>query len=259
MNKYMILFGLNQGSFGGCEMESHDRDVPCVYFRMVPRISPDIPLLSLRADVAAAGRAMLAAGLSSGTSGNISAREQVGGPVAITPSGLRCDALEADDICLVGVDGALLSGAAPSSETGLHLAVYRARPDVRAVLHAHPPFATTVACLRRSIPPVHYLVGLSGASSVPCAPYAPFGSGDLARVTAETLGDGAAVLLAHHGIVVAGASLDEALAVAEQMEFVARLYWQTLCAGGGAVLTEEDMRDARGRLDGYRKGGQGRA
>jgi L-fuculose-phosphate aldolase len=226
---------------------------------MIPHISSDMPLAALRAGVADAGRRMMAAGLSTGTSGNISAREDRGTRVAVTPSGRRCDALDADDICLVGEDGALLAGGTPSSETPLHLAVYRARPDMRAVVHAHPPYATTIACLRVPIPPIHYLAGLAGAPAVPCAPYAPFGSEELARVTVETLGDGAAVLLANHGLLVAGSSLDEALAVAEQLEFVARVYWQTLSAGGGILLDDEQMRDAIRRLDGYRGGGTDRA
>jgi L-fuculose-phosphate aldolase len=138
-------------------------------------------------------------------------------------------------------NGSIVDGdRQPTSELGFHLALYRTRSDVNAVVHTHSPYATTMACLGWEIPPVHYLVGFSG-SKVPLAPYATFGSPALAESVAESIGGYNAVLLANHGLVTVGADLPSAFAAAEEIEFVARIYYQTRSVGEPVILPEDEM------------------
>ncbi len=140
-----------------------------------------------------------------------------------------------------GVQGRVQEGRLqPSSELAFHLAIYRARPDVNAVVHAHSPWATTVACLGWELPAVHYLVGFAG-KKVPLAPYATFGTPELASNAAAALGAHNAVLLANHGLVAVGPNLAAAFAVAEEIELVARIYLQAKAAGEPVILGDEEM------------------
>ena len=141
-----------------------------------------------RRDVVEGGNAMVRAGLTTGTGGNLSriCREQ--GLVAISPSGLDYAAMRPEDVVLVDLDGLRVEGAyQASSELGFHLALYRQRTSVGAVVHTHSVYATTLACLGWELPAVHYLVGFAGRK-VPVAPYATFGTEELAASVAATLG-----------------------------------------------------------------------
>jgi L-fuculose-phosphate aldolase len=144
-------------------------------------------------------------------------------------------------VVITDLDGQVLDGQyKPSSELGFHLALYRQRPDVNAVLHTHSVYATTMACLGWEIPAVHYLVGFSG-HKVPLAPYATFGTPELARNVAAGIGDYNAVLLANHGLVAVGSDLGRAFNTAEEIELVARIYYQTKSVGNPVILPEEEM------------------
>jgi len=187
------------------------------------------------------GKQLLASRLTSGTGGNLSLLEPRQDRVAITPSGIAYDRMTPEDIVIVDLAGQVIEGhRKPSSEAGFHIALYHKRKDIRAVVHTHSVYATTLACLHWEIPAVHYLVGFSGLK-VPLAPYATFGSRELADNLAETIGDFNAVLMANHGLVAVGDDLARAFATAEEIEFVARLYYQARLAGTPKILPEEEM------------------
>ncbi|MDJ0804753.1 MAG: L-fuculose-phosphate aldolase [Desulfobacterales bacterium] len=188
------------------------------------------------------GNAMLRAGLTTGTGGNLSRVCRRRGLVAISPSGLDYPTMRPEDVSLVDLDGRRVEGAyRPSSELGFHLALYGRRPEVGAVVHTHSVYATTLACLGWELPAVHYLVGFAGRK-VPVAPYATFGTDELAANVAETLGTAFnAVLLANHGLVAVGEDMRAALNTAAEVEFVARIYYQARCAGAPVILPEHEM------------------
>ncbi len=201
--------------------------------------------------VAEFGRKLLAEGLTRGTGGNLSVIDRGRGLVAVKPSAVEYLETGPEDIAVVDLKGRQVEGPwKPSSETPMHLALYRWRPDVGAVVHAHSPFATTLACLEREIPPVHYLVTLAGPS-VPCTPYVPFGSQELAESALAGIGTGKAVLLGHHGLVTVGADMEEAFAIASAVEFAAEIYWRACCAGTPPVLSPEQVADAVKRMARY--------
>ncbi len=194
-----------------------------------------------RNDIVRFGKKLLAARLTSGTGGNLSILDRVRGVVAISPSGIEYDEMEPADVSVVDVNGSGLEGRCkPSSELNFHLALYARRSDIGAVVHTHSPYATTMACLNWEIPAVHYLVAFSGRK-VPVAPYATFGSVELAGNVAETIGDCNAVLLANHGLVTVGPNLATAFAVAEEIELVARIYYQTKCIGTPVIISDDEM------------------
>lgn len=187
------------------------------------------------------GLKMVKSGLTTGTGGNLSMIDRNSGTVAVSPSGIEYAALKPRDIVLTDLQGNIIEGdTKPSSELGFHLSLYHQRKDVQAVVHTHSPYAVTMACLGWEIPAVHYLVGFAG-KKVPLAPYATFGTPKLAEIVAEYIGDYNALLLANHGLVAVGNSMDTAFAVAEEIEFVARIYYQTKNIGNPVILPEEEM------------------
>jgi len=213
-----------------------------------------------RSEIVRFGRKMLAARLTSGTGGNLSIFDRDAGLVAISPSGIEYEDMAPADVPVVDFAGVAVAGARkPSSELGFHLALYQQRPDIRAVVHTHSVYATTMACLHWEIPAVHYLVAFSGRK-VPLAPYATFGSEELAARVAETIGDYNAVLLANHGLVTVGPNLATAFAVAEEIELVAQIYYQAKCIGEPVIVPDEEMSTVIGKFATYgQKGGETRS
>lgn len=187
------------------------------------------------------GLKMVESGLTTGTGGNLSIIHRDSGRVAVSPSGIEYATLQPEDVVLTDLDGNILDGdCKPSSELGFHLSVYRQRQDVQSIVHTHSPYATTMACLGWEIPAVHYLVGFAG-KKVPVAPYATFGTRELARNVSETIGEYNALLLANHGLLAVGRNMAATFAAAEEIEFVARIYYQTRCIGEPVILPEEEM------------------
>jgi len=198
-------------------------------------------LLAERKELIRFGRKMLTARLTSGTGGNLSIYSRAEGLIAITPSGIEYEDMEPEDIPLVDDCGHVVDGCRkPSSELGFHLALYRRRPEANAVVHTHSVYATTMACLNWEIPAVHYLVAFCG-HKVPLAPYATFGTDELAVNVAEGIAGHNAVLLANHGLVTIGPNLATAFAVAEEIELVAQIYYQTKCIGNPVILPHDEM------------------
>lgn len=187
----------------------------------------------MRDEVLAAARDLLALGLTAGTAGNVSAR-LADGTVCITTAGQK------DDTVVLALSGEVVAGErAPSTERALHLAVYRAYPEVRAVVHAHPVHATMFACARRPIPAAVDEFALYVGGDVPIADYAPSGSAALAANAAALLADRGAVLLASHGLVTVGTSPADAVHVALVVERGAQAVWGAALLGGAVPVPEE--------------------
>ena len=192
-----------------------------------------------RAAVLAAAQGMLSHGLSSGTSGNVSAR--LGdGRIVITPSQLPYPELDLADLVVIGLDGELAGparpGRVPSSESQLHCACYQAFPEIGAVLHSHPPFATMFAAARQPVPAVIDEAVLFLGGDIPVADYAPSGSARVGDNAARVLADRSSALLASHGMVTIAASPAQALHNAVVTEHCAQVAWGARALGGHAAL-----------------------
>ncbi|WP_342382100.1 class II aldolase/adducin family protein [Myxococcus stipitatus] len=195
--------------------------------------------MALRESMIATCRKMNEAGLNQGTSGNLSVR--VDGGFLLTPTGMDYDVLVPEDLVLMRMDGTHEGHRRPSSEWQLHRDILAARPEVGAVLHAHSMFCTTLACLRRGIPAFHYMVSAAGGADIRCAPYATFGTGDLARNALDALEGRKACLMANHGMLSLGATLASAFKLAVEVETLAAMYWRALQVGEPVLLDAEEM------------------
>ena len=205
---------------------------------------------ALRLAVVAAAREMNALGINRGKSGNVSAR--VDGGFLVTPSALPYDRTQAEDVVFVAADGTPQGRRRPSSEWRFHRDIYGARPEVEAIVHAHSPFATTLACLDRGIPAFHYMIAVAGGDDIRCAPYATFGTQQLSDHAVAALAGRRACLLSHHGMIALGTSLDAALALAVEVETLSEMYWRTLQVGEPALLSADEMREVLARFADYR-------
>jgi L-fuculose-phosphate aldolase len=195
-------------------------------------------LPALRDDIAAACRRLAADGVVHATAGNVSARE--GDLIAITPTGARLEDLRAEEVAVVDRSGALVDGPlAPTSELDLHLGVVE-RYGAGAVVHTHAPFATALSCVLDELPVVHYeMLMLGGAVRV--APYATFGTPELAAGVLDALDGRTAALMANHGAVTWGADLAGALAATEVLEWSCGVYWRACQAGTPRVMGEAEQ------------------
>ncbi len=209
-------------------------------------------LLTQRRLVLQVAQATLRNGLVRGTSGNVSMRDTETGLIAITPSGISYDACVEDDIVIVDLKGRIIDGERiPSSELPMHLQVYRDHDWVNGVVHTHSIFATTLSTLARPIPAVHYLIAGIGAE-IPVAPYATYGTEDLARGASAMLGESCrATLLQNHGVLAVGRTLDEAYANAETVEFLAELYLRALAVGEPVILPYDEILRVREKFKTY--------
>lgn len=189
--------------------------------------------------VLATARAMNASGINRGSAGNVSARD--GGGFWITPTGMAYDDCVAADMVFVGLDGEAKGKRKPSSEWRFHRDIYVARPEAGAIIHTHSPFATTLACQGMDIPPFHYMIARFGGDTVHCADYATFGTQELSDSMLVALQDRRACLMAHHGMVVFGSDLRQALALAEELESLCEQYWRVLQLGQPHLLDCAEM------------------
>jgi L-fuculose-phosphate aldolase len=208
--------------------------------------------LELRRELVDVMQRMDATALNRGSTGNASAR--AGDTVLITPTSIPAEQLTAEGMVELDMHGNPLDPAGrPSSEWQMHLGIYQRRPDVQAVVHCHSRHASILACCGRPIPSLHYMVGVSGRSSIPLAPYACFGSYELAEKVVAALGGGLACLMANHGQIALGKNLRRAFAVALEVEEQAAVYWGSLAIGGPNLLSEEQMAEvfAKFRARGY--------
>lgn len=199
-------------------------------------------------------REMNRKGLNQGRSGNVSTR--LADRMLITASGCHFDEITTGQIVETDLDGNWTGPLKPSSEHSFHAAIYRTRPDARAVVHVHSPWATTLACMHRPIPAFHYMVAVAGGRDIPCTPYATFGTEALAGHVARALSTRDACLMANHGQVALGDSPAAALELALEVELLARCYAQALTLGEPILLDDTEMDEVLRRFGGYRKNAQ---
>ena len=192
-----------------------------------------------------------AQGLSHGTSGNLSVRSGEG--FLITPSGFGAEGLTEDDIVFVALSGESHGRWQPSSEWLFHRDIYVQRPEFNAIVHTHANAATALACLRRDIPPFHYMLALLGGDSLRCADYATFGTQALSDNALVAIADRRACLLANHGMIAAGKDLAEAYRNTIEVENLSELYLRALSVGEPVLLTAEEFADAQRQFMGYGK------
>ncbi|WP_434721522.1 L-fuculose-phosphate aldolase [Mesorhizobium sp. RIZ17] len=192
---------------------------------------------------------MNALGINQGTSGNISCRHGEG--MLISPTSTPYDTLQPEDIVFMGWDGEVDGRLPPSSEWRFHLDIMKARPEVNAVVHAHPIYCTTIAIMGRKIPAIHYMVAVAGGSDIRCAPYATFGTAELSAHAVEALRDRKACLLAQHGMIAVGSSLAQAMWLAVEVETLARQYHGALQIGEPPILSDEEIENVIKRMASY--------
>lgn len=205
----------------------------------------------LRLQLLDTSRRMLELGLNRGASGNASVRD--GDDMLITPSALLVSEMTTDSMVRMDLQGKVLQGGKPSSEWRFHRDILAARPEVGAVVHAHSMFATTIACLRRDVPAVHYMIALAGGDTLRCTPYSVFGEQELSDHALVALQGRKACLLGNHGMIAVGKDLQDALAVAVEVEFLCELYWRTLQVGEPHILSSQQMHDVKQKFVEYKK------
>jgi L-fuculose-phosphate aldolase len=186
---------------------------------------------------------MNAAGINRGKSGNVSVRWRVDDSdgFLITPTGVPYASTSPEQIVAMTLAGETRGSLLPSSEWRFHRDIYSARADAQAIVHTHSPFATTLACLHQGIPSFHYMVAVAGGNDIRCAPYATFGTQELSDLTVAALAGRRACLLANHGMVAVGASLEGALALAVEVETLAEMYGRALQIGEPVLLPDAEM------------------
>jgi L-fuculose-phosphate aldolase len=194
-------------------------------------------------------------GLNRGTSGNLSAR--FGEGMLITPSGMGAEGLSEDDIVFVHMDGTARGRWQPSSEWLFHRDILAQRADAGAIVHTHSIAATALACLRKDIPPFHYMIALMGGDNIRCAKYATFGTRELSDNALIALHGRKACLLSNHGMIAVGKDLEDAFRITVEVETLSEMYLRTLQAGEPVLLTAGEFLEAQQRFATYGKPARG--
>lgn len=220
-------------------------------------LPPDWPAqANQRQALAETARTIVGAGLNKGSAGNLSCRACLNGEAGfyITPTGMNYGGLAAQDIPFVALaSGAPTGPRKPSSEWRMHRDLYLARPEAGAVLHAHSPFAVALACLRRDIPPFHYMIARFGGDTVRCSAYATFGTQALSDTAVDAMKGRRACLLANHGMLVFGGELQQALGLGVELETLCEQYWRACQLGQPVLLDPAQMGEALEKFASYGK------
>jgi L-fuculose-phosphate aldolase len=202
-----------------------------------------------REEIVRACRDLAAAGLVVGTAGNVSVR--AGDLVAVTPSGVDYADLSARDVGVHRLDGTPVEAPlAPTSELPLHLAVYGSEPGAAAVVHTHSVAATAVSTLADELPAIHYYVAMFGGA-VRVAPYATYGTDELAGNVVAALRGRTACLMGSHGAVTIGPDLKTAYDRSVYLEWVCEVYLRAAAAGQPRLLPPEEIEAVAAKLAGY--------
>lgn len=195
---------------------------------------------------------MVQTGLVVGTSGNVSVRVEDG--LLLTPSAEPYAHMTPERICKLSLTEVPGKGTVPkpTTEWAFHQAVMRARPDVNAVVHAHPPYATAIATQRRKIEAVHYMVAVFGGADVPLVDYALFGSQKLASGVGEAVKDRHGCLMQNHGALAVGTSLDQAFWRMQELESLARVDLYSRIGGDPVLLSDAEIAEVLAAFDDYK-------
>jgi L-fuculose-phosphate aldolase len=205
-----------------------------------PQGAPGAPSeAAIRAGIVSAMGDLLGLGLSQGTSGNVSVR--FGDGFLVTPSGIPAEQLTPQDIVAMAWDGSFTHPLSPSSEWRFHRDILAARPELNAVVHAHPTYCTAFAICGREIPAVHYMIAAAGGPTIRCAPYAPYGTQALSEAALVALEGRTGCLLANHGMIAGGIDLPRALWLAVEMEALCRQYAIALQVGAPVILDDDEI------------------
>lgn len=208
-----------------------------------------LPLGGQRRDIVRICRELAAKGLVVGTAGNVSVRE--GDLLAVTPSGLPYEDLAPEYVGVHRLDGTPVEAPLePTSEFPLHLAIYAAHPGAGAVVHTHSVAATAVSTLTDELPAIHYYVAMFGGP-VPVAPYATYGSDELARNVVAALEDRTGCLMGSHGAVTTGPDLKTAFSRAQYLEYLCDVYLRAAAAGTPRLLPPEEIDRVAAKLATY--------
>lgn len=194
---------------------------------------------------------LLQCGLNRGTSGNASVR--VEGGLLITPSGMDMEDMLASDMVFMNMEGEWGGERKPSSEWHFHLSILKQRPEIGAVIHTHSMFATTLACLRKDVPPFHYMIAVTGGNTIRCAPYALFGTEALSESALKALEGCRACLLANHGMIALGEDLKQTFDIAVEVEALCEQYLRALQVGEPVLLSPQEMAAVFEQFRGYGK------
>ena len=194
-------------------------------------------------------KALNTSGLNQGVSGNISIRHEDG--LLISPTSIAYTSLTPDDIVFLGANAEVKGHHRPSSEWRFHKDIMDSRVDVNSVIHAHPNYCTMLAIMGLEIPPIHYMLAVFGGANIRCAPYEIFGSTELSDAAVSALKDRKACLLAHHGMISVGSSVEQAFSLAELLECLAQQYHGCLALGGPPLLTEHQIQEVIRKINEY--------
>lgn len=208
---------------------------------------------SIQEKICEISKKLIQEGLNHAATGNISVR--LDDHFYITPSGTVSEHLKPIDIvkCPLVLDEELIKTMSlkPSSEWHFHKRIYEKRIDVKAIIHTHSVFASTLSVLRRSIPAFHYMIALFGGKEVKCGDYKLFGSKELSDEVVLSLGNLNACLMANHGAIVVSSDIDDAFFLAQELEHLAQQYLEILKVGGYKTLSDEEMKNVIEKFKGY--------
>jgi L-fuculose-phosphate aldolase len=207
--------------------------------------------VNLRRNLIRYARRLNESGLTRNNSGNLSHR--VDGGFLVTPSGMDYAGLEPEDIVFVAMDGTARGRRLPSSEWRFHRDILAVRPEIAVVLHAHSPFATSLACLGEPIPAFHYMIAVAGGADIRCAPYATFGTAELSAHAVTALAGRRACLLGNHGMIALGGDFERAFKLAIEVETLAEMYWRARQIGRPVVLDDAEMARVLEKFQSYGK------
>jgi L-fuculose-phosphate aldolase len=199
----------------------------------------EIDHLDIRQKIIATCLEMTKQGINQGTAGNVSYRIEDG--LLITPTSLPYEVMTPEDIVHLKWDGSFTGRHRPSSEWRFHRDILKNREDVNVVLHNHATYTTVLATHERSIPPFHYMTAVAGGHDIRVSKYAPFGTQELSDEILVALKDRYACIMGHHGMLTTGKSLDKALALAIEVETLAKMYVHALAIGEPPHLPAEEM------------------
>jgi L-fuculose-phosphate aldolase len=188
-------------------------------------------------------------GINQGTSGNISVRHE--DYILITPTSTPYDKLTPESIVRLEMDGTAKGPMQASSEWRFHRDIMAARPDVNAIVHAHPTYSTIVAIMGLSIPAIHYMIAVAGGDDIRCAPYAIFGSQELSQNAVTALEGRKACLLEHHGIIAVGSTLSKAMWLSVEVETLARQFHGAMQIGEPRLLPKEEIARVLAKMGSY--------